>query len=82
MRVEYDQKHNIAYIGFLDSDAEDLQTLHISEALSIDLMPDGRLYGIELLNANEQLFRQDAGRLVVSNRQSGKSQAVCVFESP
>ncbi len=80
MRVEYDPKYNIAYIRFLDTDDGDLQTLHISEELNIDLMPDGRLFGIELLNANEQLFQQDAGQLVVNNRYSGKSQSVCVFE--
>ncbi|PQJ95385.1 DUF2283 domain-containing protein [Chromatium okenii] len=80
MRVEYDPQYNIAYLRFLDTQAEDLQTLHLSEELNIDLMPDGRLYGIELLNANEQLFRQDAGQLLVNNRQTGQMQSILVFD--
>lgn len=80
MRVEYDPQYNIAYLRFLDSPAVDVQTLHLSEELNIDLMPDGRLYGIELLNANEQLFRPDAGQLLLNNRQTGQSQSVQVFD--
>jgi len=81
MRVEYDPQYNIAYLRFLDTQAEDLQTLHLSEELNIDLMPDGRLYGIELLNANEQLFSQDAGQFLVNNRQTGQMQSIRVFDS-
>ncbi|MBB1089712.1 DUF2283 domain-containing protein [Rhodopseudomonas palustris] len=76
MRIEYDPQYNIAYLRFLDHPAADLQTVHLSEELNIDLMPDGRLYGIELLNANEQLFQQDAGQLLVNNRQTGHKQSV------
>jgi uncharacterized protein YuzE len=72
MRLEYDPQFNIAYLRFLEDCTGDLQTLHISEELNIDLLPDGRLFGIELLNANEQLFQQDAGQLVIENKMSGK----------
>jgi uncharacterized protein YuzE len=80
MRLEYDPKYNVAYIRFLGGPAEDLQTLHVSEELNIDMTPDGHIYGIELLNANEQLFRQDAGKLVVENRQSGTLETVRLVE--
>ena len=31
-----------------------METLRTSEELNIDLTPDGTVYGIELLNANER----------------------------
>ena len=65
MRLEYDPRYNVAYIRFLEGRAENLQTLNISAELNIDMAPDGHLYGIELLKANEQLFQQDVGKLVV-----------------
>jgi len=37
--------------------------------------PDGTIYGIELLNANEQLRREDAGKLIVVNEPTGKTVA-------
>jgi uncharacterized protein YuzE len=63
MRLTYDPKQNIAYIRFREA-TEQVETLTISDELSIDLAPDGSIYGIELLNANDQLRRADGGRLV------------------
>jgi hypothetical protein len=36
------------------------------------LRPDGTVYGIELLNANEQLQREDMGELIVINEATGQ----------
>ncbi len=33
--------------------------------MNIDIAPDGSVYGIELLNANEQLRSADGGKLVL-----------------
>jgi hypothetical protein len=38
----------------------------------VDLAPDGTVYGIELLNANDQLRREDIGRLLVINEATGE----------
>ena len=38
----------------------------------MDMAPDGTVYGIELLNANEQLWRDDTGRLLVINEATGE----------
>lgn len=54
MIITYDKKYNIGYIQLREK-TTDIQTLHISDELNIDLSPDGAIYGIELLNANEQL---------------------------
>jgi hypothetical protein len=39
----------------------------------VDMAPDGTVYGIELLNANEQLQREDMGELIVINEATGES---------
>jgi uncharacterized protein YuzE len=33
--------------------------LDVGRRNNIDVAPDGTVYGIELLNANEQLYRED-----------------------
>jgi hypothetical protein len=40
--------------------------------LIVDMAPDGMIYGIELLNANKQLQREDMGRLLVLNEATGE----------
>jgi uncharacterized protein YuzE len=69
--LTYDSEFNIAYIRFRRKTAK-VTTVAVSDELNVDLAPDGRIYGIELLNANEQLGSQRIKRLIVRNRQSGK----------
>jgi len=71
MRFTYDPKFNIAYLRFQEKSAE-VTTLKVSEELNIDLTPDGTIYGIELLNANEQIHRQDEGRFLLINEVTGE----------
>lgn len=54
MVITYDARHNIAYIRFREKRAQ-VDTLRISDELNVDIAPDGTVYGIELLNAREQL---------------------------
>ena len=63
MKLSYDPKANVAYLRFLEKGST-VTTLKISDEINIDISPDGTLYGIELLNANEQLG-QDHGRLII-----------------
>ncbi|VAX36679.1 hypothetical protein MNBD_UNCLBAC01-1237, partial [hydrothermal vent metagenome] len=49
----------------------DVQTLHISDELMVDMSPSGKIYGIELLNAKDQLISEDMGKLLVVNEESG-----------
>ena len=72
MRFSYDPRYNIAYFSFQEKQAE-VETIRISDELVVDMAPDGTLYGIELLNANEQLLREDTGGLVVVNEATGES---------
>ncbi len=65
MRLTFDPKYNIAY-NQLRPKRGKVRTVRVSDELNVDLAPDGSIYGIELLNANEQLT--PAKSLVVENR--------------
>ena len=69
MEITYDPRYNIGYIRFREKTAE-VETIQISDELNIDLTPDGTIYGIELLNANEQL-RQGVDKLLLINEATG-----------
>ncbi len=74
MRLTYDPKQNVAYIRLHERSVQ-VETIHISDELNVDLAPDGTIYGLELLNANDQFRREDAGKLVVVNESTGKTIA-------
>jgi len=63
MKLSYDPKQNVAYIRFHEKTGQ-VTTIKISDDMNIDIAPDGTVYGIEMLNANEQLTR-DHGALIV-----------------
>jgi uncharacterized protein YuzE len=63
MKLNYDPKHNIAYLRIHEK-IEQVTTIKLSDDMNIDIAPDGTVYGIEFLNANEQLT-EDRGALVV-----------------
>ena len=46
--------------------------------MNIDIAPDGKVYGIEFLNANEQLNRQELGRLLLINEATGKQSELAL----
>lgn len=63
MRLTYDPKYNVAYIRLHEKTAQ-VTTIKISDEMNIDIASDGTVYGIELLNANEQLA-EDQGNLIL-----------------
>jgi len=65
MKLSYDPKYNVAYIRFHEK-PDQVTTIKISEDMNIDIAPDGTVYGVELLNANEQLTA-DHGALIVES---------------
>ena len=75
MKLTYDPRYNIAYFR-LQEETGQVETVHVSESLNVDLAPDGTAYGIELLNANEQLRGQEKGKLIVENVATGTSAEV------
>ncbi len=75
MRLTYDPDFNVAYIRFRRKSAK-VTTVVVTDELNVDIGPDGRVYGVELLNANEQLSGERVKKLVVENRRSGKSTEI------
>ena len=71
MKVSYDPRHNIAYIRLAEK-TEQVETVKVSDELNVDLTPDGRIFGIELLNANEQLQTLAPGSVIFENEATGK----------
>ena len=72
MHIRHDPENNIAYIRFQPK-MTGVETIEISSQVNIDIAPDGTLYGIELLNANEQLGAE-GGLLQVLNANTKKLQ--------
>ncbi len=71
MKFTYDPRYNVGYIRFKNKKA-DAESIKLSEELVIDLAPDGTVYGIELLNANDQMQRDDSGQFAVINEETGE----------
>ena len=77
MKLSYDPRHNIAYLKLADETAE-VETVRVSEELNVDLTPAGKVYGIELLNENEQLQSLIAGSLTLENEATGATVEVAL----
>jgi len=83
MKVTYDSNRNIAYIRLHEKQGS-VDTVHVSDALNVDMAPDGTVYGIELLNANEQLCAEADGHLVAVSKigASMSEEPLTVYEEP
>lgn len=78
MQFTYDPRYNIAYLRLKESQ-QGVETIKVSESVNLDIAPDGTLYGIEFLNANEQIGRFPDVKLVAINEASGEK---AVLELP
>jgi uncharacterized protein YuzE len=83
MKVTYDSAHNIAYIRLHEKKAP-VDTIRVSDELNVDMAPDGTVYGIELLNANEQLQAEADGHLVTLSKTGAREneKPLAVHEEP
>lgn len=75
MRLTYDPEYNVAYLHLREG-RDQVETIHVSEELKIDMTPDGKVYGIEFLNANEQLRSRDSDVLELINEATGESSRI------
>jgi uncharacterized protein YuzE len=53
MQITYDKRYNTAYIK-LKEQTGSLRTVNMSEDVNLDFLPDGTLFGLELLNVQGQ----------------------------
>jgi uncharacterized protein YuzE len=75
MKLTYDPRYNVAYLRLHEKTAQ-VETIRISDELNVNIAPDGTVYGIELLNANEQLHAADNGTLVIVNEAVGDRREI------
>ena len=75
MQLTYDPRYNIAYLRLHEKVGE-VETIQLTDEINVDLAPNGTVYGIELLNANQQLRGEDAGNLVLVNEASGERREI------
>ena len=71
MKFSYDPRYNVGYIRFKNKKVG-AESIKLSDELVVDLAPDGTVYGIELLNANDQMQRDDTGQFSVINEETGE----------
>ena len=71
MQFSYDPRYNIGYIRLREKGSQ-VESIKISDELIVDMTPDGMVYGIELLNANEQLQRDNMNKLTFVNEATGE----------
>jgi uncharacterized protein YuzE len=67
MYITYNPEQNIGYIRFSAERGKVAKTIEISGDLNIDIAADGSIFGIELMNANEQL-RGDISKIILENQ--------------
>jgi uncharacterized protein YuzE len=58
----------------LHEKTDQVETIRVSDQVNVDVASDGTVYGIELLNANEQLRAKDDGKLVLVDESKGRQQ--------
>lgn len=78
MKLPYDPRYNIAYLRFREK-GTDLEIRRISDELNIDIAPDGKIYGIEFLNANQQLFPEGQRKMVLINEELGLEREISIL---
>jgi uncharacterized protein YuzE len=77
MKLTYDPRYNIAYLR-LHEKVGQVETIRVGDQLNVDIAPDGTIYGIELLNANEQLRAEDQGKLVLIDQSNDQRQEMAL----
>lgn len=62
MRISYDPEVDALYIRFIETT---VTTEHVAEGIAVDYTADGRLAGIEILDAQKRFGDADVFRRVV-----------------
>jgi len=67
MRLSLDPQVDALYIRFIDEPVQ-VTTQRLSEDVAINYAPDGRIVGIEILDASKNVFRAGSeGQVIVHN---------------
>lgn len=67
MKLTYDEEVDALYIRFVD-DPVQVTTQRLSEDVAVNYAPDGRIVGIEIIDASEYVFKPGKeGQIEVHN---------------
>lgn len=64
MKISYDSQVDAVYIRFIEEPTQ-VTTQRLSEDVSVNYAPDGRIVGIEILDASQYMFPPGRERKVV-----------------
>lgn len=64
MKISYDSQVDALYIRFADEPTQ-VTTQRLSEDVAVNYAADGRIVGIEILDASEYVFHSAAERKVI-----------------
>lgn len=67
MKLTYDPKRNIAYLQLGKKERRKVKTIPVCRSLKVDIDSQGRVSGIEFLDANKQVLEESRGELRVEN---------------
>ena len=77
MTFTYDPRYNIAYVRFKEKN-DSVRSISLSDEFVVDMGSDGTIYGVELLNANEQLKRENGNKFSIINEATGKREEIAL----
>ncbi|MBI5669153.1 MAG: DUF2283 domain-containing protein [Chloroflexi bacterium] len=63
MKITYDSQVDALYIRFLDDPAQ-VTTQRLTEEVAVNYAPDGRIVGIEILDASDYVFSPETEGIV------------------
>ena len=63
MKITFDPQVDALYIRFTDESAQ-VTTQRLSEDVAVNYAPDGKIVGIEILDASDYVFGQGAERQI------------------
>jgi uncharacterized protein YuzE len=66
MKISYDAETDALYIRLIDGEFQ-CRTLRLSDEVALNIGPEERLVGIEILDAREVLGNIDKPRIVLEN---------------
>ena len=68
MNIEFDKEADAAYVYFKEiEDGEVAETISLNDSVNIDLDKNGKVLGIEILDASEHLPSSSFKTLVATN---------------
>lgn len=73
MNITCDPRYNIGYIR-LNKKSSEVQSIPVGRNVNVDIDSEGNVYGIELLDVNEQLIKDK--RIVITDESTGRAYEI------